>query len=230
MRAIGRALRGLAVVATPACVLAAALPDTAGASTIHACVRPASGATRIVSARARCRRGEKRMSWSTSGPQGPAGPPGAPGSPGAAGPEGKPGIGPAYSTSSRELVELTKGKTTLLLAEALPPGSYVVSFKTNLGANSKTPGYAQALCGLYYNPGLSVATEGTSIDGSIWNEALTEVGAGEWSVGTTVQMQGAFSTKVTVTVAAGCLAPSSGAVAGLSIFSQLQAIGVSSIG
>ncbi len=58
---------------------------TAQASTIHACVNKHSGAARIVSSKAKCRKNERRASWSTVGPAGPSGTSGAPGAPGANG-------------------------------------------------------------------------------------------------------------------------------------------------
>lgn len=73
-----------------------AIPGSDGV--IHGCYRAKAGQLRVVKARARCRKGEKPLSWSQRGPQGangvqgPSGPAGAPGAAGAVGIQGEQGL------------------------------------------------------------------------------------------------------------------------------------------
>jgi hypothetical protein len=210
-------------------LLGGLVPPAARASTIYACVKPRSGATRIVGAKARCRHGEKRMSWSTTGPREPVGAAGAPGAPGGPGAEGKPGVASAYSIFTSESAQVATGKESLLIAKTIPPGSYVAFFKTNLVAEAETPGFVEAACLLGYRPGTATTGEATDIDLSAWTAALAPKEAKDFQAISPIAMQAAFTTKVTVTLAAGCLS-FAGAVNPHSAYAQLQAVGVSSIG
>ena len=61
---------------------------------IHGCYATkgkSKGSLRVVSAKARCRRGERKIAWQQQGDDGPAGPAGAAGAPGAPGPRGETG-------------------------------------------------------------------------------------------------------------------------------------------
>jgi hypothetical protein len=122
MSAAARRLLGLVTVAAG---IAAATGGVAQAATIHACVKPKSGAPRIVGAKAKCRHGEKKLSWSTTGPQGKTGPGGASGPAGAPGATGATGIGPAFTalTTERALSE----SLSVLAEKTIPPGNYVFS-------------------------------------------------------------------------------------------------------
>jgi hypothetical protein len=93
------------LIATGALVLpAVAIVPQANAATIYACVKKGTGSARFTSKRAKCRKGETRLSWNSLGPAGPAGSrgapgaQGAPGSLGAAGPQGVPGPGARVAT------------------------------------------------------------------------------------------------------------------------------------
>ena len=93
----------LATLAGAVCALALAgllLAQGAEASVIHACVKRTSGATRIVSAKAKCRKGEQKLSWNTSGPAGPAGRSGATGAEGKAGANGTDGAVAGFTEST----------------------------------------------------------------------------------------------------------------------------------
>jgi hypothetical protein len=79
------------------------IPDSKGV--FHACVKTKSGTLRLVAAKAKCRKGEKRVRWSQTGPPGNAGTAGADGAPGATGGQGVQGVqgptgltGPAGTT------------------------------------------------------------------------------------------------------------------------------------
>ena len=73
MRAIGVTAAAVVAISLPIPVVASA----AGATTIYACVNKKSGAVRIVSAKAKCKRTEHKLSWGSTGPAGPAGVTGA---------------------------------------------------------------------------------------------------------------------------------------------------------
>lgn len=86
---IGRGRRGFALAAIASAVGVCALQASESqAATAVACVKKGSGATRIVSSSASCRRGERRVSLGRRGPQGRRGPGGVPGPQGPAGPAG----------------------------------------------------------------------------------------------------------------------------------------------
>jgi hypothetical protein len=69
----------------------AAIHDSAATKTVRACVKKRSGEVRIVGARAKCRRGERRVSWNQKGPAGPVGEQGPAGESGPAGQAPAPG-------------------------------------------------------------------------------------------------------------------------------------------
>ena len=71
---------------------------TGGSNPVNACVKSKTGSARVVSAGAKCRRGEKRLTWNVRGAQGARGPAGArgtDGAPGSNGSAGAPGAGGA---------------------------------------------------------------------------------------------------------------------------------------
>ncbi|HEX3434213.1 MAG TPA: hypothetical protein VHT25_09150 [Solirubrobacteraceae bacterium] len=86
--------RAVILLATAGALLTAAFAvvPQADAATLYACVKKEGGAMRLVSARAKCRRGvERRVSWNTSGPAGRNGANGANGKNGTNGANGKDG-------------------------------------------------------------------------------------------------------------------------------------------
>lgn len=99
--------RGGLLLAAPLVVgalLFAGLVESASAAklvgkdgTVYACYQvkqgkgKAKGSVRLVTKKAHCRRGERKLSWAVSGPAGPAGANGATGATGAQGPAGAPG-------------------------------------------------------------------------------------------------------------------------------------------
>jgi hypothetical protein len=72
----------------------------AGDDVIRACVSKRNGAVRIVSAKKRCRKGERRVTWSRRGPAGAKGANGADGVAGVRGVEGPPGAAGAPAAST----------------------------------------------------------------------------------------------------------------------------------
>ena len=97
-------IRGALVVLTAAGALllgALAAAPQAEAQTIHACVKKKGGAVRIVGAKTKCKKGETKLSWNTTGPAGITGLAGLPGATGATGATGAMGpMGPGATKDS----------------------------------------------------------------------------------------------------------------------------------
>jgi hypothetical protein len=86
--------RRLAAVALSLALLSALLlaaTSSAGAATLNACKNKKTGAIRVVGAKAKCKKSEARLSWSTSGEKGAAGSKGDKGDKGDAGAKGEKG-------------------------------------------------------------------------------------------------------------------------------------------
>jgi hypothetical protein len=86
--------RWIALLTAAGALLLAALAvaPQAEAATIYACVKKKSGSARIVSKKAKCKKGESKLSWNSEGPAGRNGVNGANGSNGKDGAQGKEGI------------------------------------------------------------------------------------------------------------------------------------------
>jgi hypothetical protein len=196
---------GLALVAAVSAAAAVAA-GSAQAASIHACVKPHSGVTRIVTAKARCRHGEKKLSWSTTGPQGKTGPAGGPGAGGA---NGANGTGPAFATDATE-VEVTT-KSNVMLEKSVPPGSYVVSGSLILTAKAATAKFVDVFCLLGEDPGTSFTiSEGEPSSVKVlsfvgWEVPLAQESATEFDAVTTMPLAVAFTTSVTTTLGLVCL-------------------------
>jgi hypothetical protein len=83
--------RAAAVIGMVGALLLVAFAAQADAATINACVAAKSGATRVVSSKAKCKKGEKKLSWGTQGLAGKNGANGANGAAGIQGPQGPQG-------------------------------------------------------------------------------------------------------------------------------------------
>jgi hypothetical protein len=124
--------RGTVLLATVGALIIAALAmaPQSQASTVYACVKKTSGTPRIVSKKTKCKKSEKRLSWST---QGPAGKNGATGAPGTAGAKGDTG---AAATTLWAVVEstgtLARGGTGTVSAKSPSTGRYEIVFKQNV--------------------------------------------------------------------------------------------------
>jgi hypothetical protein len=180
---------------------AALFTSAAGAATIHACVKPKSGATRIVGPKAKCRHGEQKLSWNTAGPSGERGTPGASGAPGAEGKGGASLMGTVYAAADNEPHELTE---VFFLSKVIPPGSYSISAKTLLVANAATAATTQVLCELLQFPGTSTTGEDTLLDSGGWEASLGEVAALEFAAADTQTLQSTLTSTITSTIALGC--------------------------
>jgi Collagen triple helix repeat (20 copies) len=125
--------RGVAVLAIGAALAAVAggiayATNSARTSEIFACVAKANGAARIVGAKTRCNKSEKRVSWTRRGPRGVQGARGPAGATGPQGPRGDTGaLGP----------QGPKGDT----GPPGPPGEAVSSFRairsSQIGGNTE---------------------------------------------------------------------------------------------
>lgn len=85
--------RAMAVLAATGALLLAvfAAAPQAEASTLYACVKSKSGTARVFTKKPKCKKGESKISWNTTGPAGKNGANGANGSNGTNGKEGKEG-------------------------------------------------------------------------------------------------------------------------------------------
>lgn len=83
--------RSLAILVAASTLLVSALSlaSQADASAIYACVKKKSGTARFVTKKAKCKKGESKISWNN---EGPAGKPGANGATGATGAKGETGV------------------------------------------------------------------------------------------------------------------------------------------
>ncbi len=196
-----RARRGALTGLLTACGMLG-LVSTADAATIHACVRSKTGATRIVGANAKCRRGEQKLSWNTTGPRGAAGSTGASGAAGAEGKAGASGQGPDFA--AKQEGEQEGPGAAPAVEKLIPPGSYDVSANIVADARSSSPGIAEVLCVLTDTPG----TEGTSgaedIDLIGWDSGLLELSAGSFAAFAPLHLEGALVTKLTSRVGLAC--------------------------
>ncbi len=212
-------------------VVLVAVPG-ARASTIHACVKPKSGATRIVGAKAKCHQGEQKLSWNTNGPAGAPGAKGAEGKAGAPGANGTNGAVAGFWAASNGFTELPEQKLKTIASKAIPPGSYLIAGKALLQAESAAAGFAEVGCGLLETPGLTPGGENAeTLDFADWETFVGQKKTGEFISATTLALEGMTKVAVTSTLSIACENTSTSA--GLTLdspFGQLFAIQVSSIG
>jgi hypothetical protein len=191
-----------ALLLAAAGLLAAVLVITAqsSASNIYACVKK-SGAARISKTKPKCRKGEKKLTWSTRGPAGTTGANGASGSAGAEGAAGKKGATAAvagFGAMQSSNLNL-KGQTTLApvpgLSKELPAGSFIVSANLEIDAKLKASASAAVLCELIDTPAAGSPESQTGR----WQQADTSLSlstelAGEISLHLAVSLPSSTST------------------------------------
>ena len=137
-------LKGIAVAAAVAGLALTSAASAHAASSTAVCVKK-SGTVRFVTAKVKCRKGERRMSLQgktgATGPQGPAGKTGPAGTTGATGLQGKPGLtflsGPAAGTWSP-----TFGIGTGVSFTLTDPGRVLVTGSANVNVTC-SPGSPQ---------------------------------------------------------------------------------------
>jgi hypothetical protein len=219
-------------VAAGVIVAGAVAASGAQAATIHACVKPRSGATRIVGARAKCRHGEQKLSWNTNGPQGPAGKNGVPGAEGKAGPSG---LGPAFFAGAEGLSPLTEAPT-VIFTKTVPPGDYVINAPVLVRAEATTAKFVDANCFVVEKPGTTLTAgdltseELVLVAFGVWEDGLGPKGATEFQSATTITLAGTLESKVTSTL--GVICGDSDTTAGVTVnveIAELVATQVSSI-
>ena len=197
-------MTGAVVGAIALLMLAAA--SAAGATTIYACANKKSGAMRIVSAKAKCRRGERKLSWSSAGPAGPAG---APGAPGAAGAPGANGVGVDYSSSSFAPLKLALSENAeIVVTKTIPAGTYFASAKTIAGGGEATSAvFVVVVCELVDSASTPHFEESSeAIDTSEWAQQLSYTGSGTSYAGAaTLELQGQLTTTEPTTLALVCI-------------------------
>jgi len=126
---------------------------TSGSAPIHGCYSKRSGVLRVA---ARCRHGEKAISWSKTGPIGPAGargkgatgprgPSGPSGSVGAAGQPGGTGPSDVYAAGVSLIESELTSSFVSLGSITLPAGSYLLEGKLNFIA-SKSAAMSEIFC------------------------------------------------------------------------------------
>jgi hypothetical protein len=200
------AVRPKTFIGTSAAIvlLALAAAPAAGAATIYACVSKKGGAMRIVSAKTKCRHGEHKLSWSSTGPAGPAG---APGAPGAAGAPGANGVGSDYSSFSFGPTALALSETgDIIVSKTIPAGTYFVSGKTVVGGDeAKKAVFVAVICELVDSAStLRVVEPKEAIDIGEWAQELAEQSATDFVGVTTMEMQGQLTTTEPTTLALVC--------------------------
>jgi len=221
-----RGARGMGVLALALVLLATLTVEAAHASTIHACVKPGSGATRIVGAKAKCRHGEQKLSWSSSGPAGAVGANGAAGAPGPEGKAGPTGSSALYAALNHESKTLPAAETTVL-TKTLPPGSFAVSAKTTIVAEAATQAFTEGFCELADRPGTTGVGEAQALDESGWAGGLGQKDTNEFEADSLLVLQGSLTSKVTSTLFMACF--NLKATVAKAAITQMQALTVSSI-
>ncbi len=229
----------LAVVLSASALVVPALGAPAPTGTIYACVKRHSGATRIVTASARCRHGEQKLSWNIAGPagsRGARGPAGGKGADGKAGPDGLPGSNGAVSVyaarhdESLDVALLEAAPITVLLSKTVPPGSYSISAKTLLVGESVKAGFVLTSCAIVDTPGTAFSETHATLDISGWEAPLGERVKGEFKSVVTLPSSGTLTSTVTSTLSLVCVnfsGPEGAAVRALS--TQLSAIQANTI-
>ncbi len=132
----------LAAAVTTALLLGLLAASQAQASTLYACVKK-NGSAHIYSKKPKCKKGEKKISWNTTGPAGNNGAKGSNGANGATGAAGKDGAVAGYSASRETAVNILTGtieKPITVLTKKVPAGSFIVFAKTTIAASDSGNG------------------------------------------------------------------------------------------
>jgi hypothetical protein len=141
------ALVGLLSVALASTAVAAPAPGANGQ--VSACYRvkgKAKGAMRVVPAGKKCKKGERKLAWSVTGPPGAQGATGAQGGQGAQGPSGSNGTDGSNGTPATGVVALETKVASLTLEVANLEG--ILDGVTNVGLTEAVKAVPQvgALC------------------------------------------------------------------------------------
>jgi hypothetical protein len=189
----------------------------ADAATIYACVKKTSGATRIVSRTSRCKRGEKRLTWSVAGATGATG---ATGAAGANGPSGANGAVAGFVARNAGPTPLSGKGLQVLVSKVLPPGSFIFNAKVFLAAHTAATSTVIVECLILDAPGTTAPTTGEPLDAGAWGAVLEEGIPSEYNAYTTLPFAAGFSSSATTTLDLVCV----GTASITASFAQLTAI------
>ena len=186
----GRRAAGVAVVAalaTGAVLAGNAVSGTStSASTIHACVHKKSGAARIVTARKRCKRTERRVTWNRVGPAGADGVAGATGPAGPAGPAGAPGANGGQGEPGQKGDQGPPGITAFNDLDGMPctrpgnqQGTIDVTFDNNVARTRCVLATDGAVCGDGVQEGTEACDDGNDNPGDACTNTCTVASCGD---------------------------------------------------
>lgn len=156
-RSLRRVLTALAAGgALMAASFAAASP--ANASTLYACVKK-SGSAHVFAKKPKCKKGESKLSWNTSGPAGKGGENGkngGNGGNGSNGSNGKDGAVAGYSAVQSADLDITNAESFTQvpgLTKSLPAGSFIAAGRVDITAiGKKEKEQANATCEMVNTP------------------------------------------------------------------------------
>lgn len=164
--------RATAVLVCACALLVAALAvaSETQAATLYACVKK-NGTTRVFVKKPKCKKGESKLNWGSSGPagkNGANGSTGANGSNGKDGTNGKEGAGGAvagFAAAQTGEVNITKATSpTTILSKSIPAGAFIAAGKVQITAiDTSSEAHAGVGCELVDTPtggALSVLDEG----------------------------------------------------------------------
>ena len=156
--------------------------SSANASTLYACVKK-NGSAHIYSKKPKCKKGESKLSWNSSGPAGKNGANGTNGANGSNGAAGTNGAVAGYVVAQTGFIDITKEKK-LILSKTLPAGNFLVSAKVETSAAGKSSGLEESRCELF---------DGATLDESQWSGPLQEFILGTFIGGSTLPLQAAVT-------------------------------------
>jgi hypothetical protein len=184
--------RGMLATAAIVALMASAFvaSSQAQASTLYACVKK-NGTARIYSKKPKCKKGESKLSWNTTGP---AGKNGTNGTNGTNGINGTNGAVAGYFAQQAGIGLNGSFQALKGLEKKLPAGSFLVSVNVQLNGFANAGGAAMVQCELIATPtgGKATTVKGTWA-GAFFNG---EIGAG--SIGLELATTNSVETALTV--------------------------------
>jgi hypothetical protein len=209
-------------------LLALAVAPAASAARLYTCVNTKSGAMRLVAATAKCKHGERKLSWNAAGPAGAQGAPGSPGVAGSPGAAGSNGVGADYASFSFGPSNLAASeKGDVVVSKTIPAGSYFVNAKTVVGAAQATKAvFVGVICELVDTSGtVGVVELPQALDLGEWQQQLSNSSGSEYDAASTIAMQAQLTTTEPTTLALVCVAiEGSKEATVLAVGSQLSAL------
>lgn len=193
----------------------------ANATVIYACIAKTSGAARIVSKTAKCKKGESKLSWNAQGPagatgetgttgatgkEGSAGKEGGPGKEGTPGKNGTNGAVAGFSTVQSGAVSLGS-EEELLVEKMLPAGSYLVSAKTEIKDQATSIGFVAVRCEIWD------ASTKAELDEAEWAGGVAEFASGKWGGAAALPLQAAITSTSPIELQVWCETTDNGASA-----------------